>query len=81
MVDLLVYGSDSSTIHQLLMTGSHLATTSIKYSSMNDLVAAHRKTKLGTFIDGIFTLVMGVYLIIMFSQVAVYCLLIVEYAL
>lgn len=70
MIDLLVYGSDSSTIHQLLMTGSHLATTSIQYTSINDLVAAHRKTKLGTFIDGIcnaFHTSYGSITLIMFS--------------
>lgn len=51
-INLLVYGSDSKTVHQLLMTGRHLAATSLQHTSINDLIATHRKHPLGTFVDG-----------------------------
>ena len=52
VVDLLVYGSDSTIIHQLLTIAGDLAENTVHHTSLNDLIATHRKKHLGTFIDG-----------------------------
>ena len=54
VINLLVYGSDLKTIHQLLVIASSLASCSIHHNSRNDLIATYRKNRLGKFVDGNF---------------------------
>ena len=52
MLDLLTYGSDTVTIHQLFKVPSALDPNPVHHTSLNDLVASLRRNNMGTFIDG-----------------------------
>ena len=48
MLDLLAYGSDTVTIHQLFKVASALDPNPVQ---INDLLASLRRNNMGTFID------------------------------
>ena len=51
VLDLLAYGSDTVTIHQLFKVASALDPNPVHHTSLNDLVASLRRNNMGTFID------------------------------
>ena len=51
-INLLSYGSDTVTIHQLFKLASALDLNPVHHTSLNDLVASLRRNNMGTFIDG-----------------------------
>ena len=52
VLDLLAYGSDTVTIHQLFKVASALDPNLVHHTSLNDLVASLRRNNMGTFING-----------------------------